>query len=842
VFKTEEHGGKLKPANYPMQFTNEQKYELLIKCPSDPIYFIENYCWIISTEGRMLFNLYEYQRKLINHYVAHKRSVTLLSRQAGKALALDTPIMTPHGFKAMGDLVVGDQVIGEDGKPTTITFATDPMHNHKCYRVRFDTDEIVADAEHVWVVNYRNRTENLTTEELIPILETEHRMGQPVYISVTEPIEYPEQDLLVDPYNFGLWLRNNSRPVKHIPHDYLFSSIEQRLELLRGLMDTDGYCDKGGSCEFYQKSADFCMSFRQLLSSLGIKSRMSHKVINGEVYHVVHFCTTRHEVFKSQTKLSRQRTCNAEDTRHYIQSIEETDSVPVRCIRVDNESHLFLCGTSLIPTHNTESAAAFLLWWAIFHPDQKILIASYKADAAKAIMKRLKLMYEELPWWIKPGVKLPGGWNVMSVEFDNGSQILAETTTGNTGRGYSINLFYLDEFAYVHPNIADEFWTSIFPTISSSPNCRCIITSTANTDEDKFAQIWFNSVESRFSYDSSATLRTREIDIEAAPYETIYEDESLKKEIESKTTEDDTVHGFYRFHAPWTAKPGRDEKFRMSVLASGYTETEWKRDFECQFLTRNETLVSPAKLLALNSDIRSPRFVDRWGCRWYEEIRPGVSYGVILDPSEGVERDDACIQVMEFPSLVQVAEWNSNLADQAEQSKMLYRIIRRLYKIQQSDPDHDGRSSIYYSVECNGIGLGILNALEIEYEYRIPGYLIDSTGNKLRGIRMTAPIKKNRALDMAALIERNIFVPRSRQLVSQLKTFVRQREGVYCAKEGSKDDLVMAIILMMQLIEELRSQEPDLQDRLMLDITENYDTTNEEAMYGHNNRPFAIIG
>ena len=573
MFKKEEDGGKIKPAGYLTEYTPEQKQELL-RCMKDPLYFITTYCWIVSTEGRMLFDLYPYQRRLIHHYIAHKRSITLLSRQSGK----------------------------------------------------------------------------------------------------------------------------------------------------------------------------------------------------------------------------------------------------------------------------TESAAAFLLWWVIFKPDQKVLIASYKADAAKAIMKRLKLMYEELPWWLKPGVKMPGGYNVMSVEFDNGSSVLAETTTGNTGRGYSINLFYLDEFAYVHPNIADEFWTSIFPTISSSPNCRCIITSTANTDEDRFAQIYFNSIESKFSYDSSGTKRIRTEDMKKPDYDTLYENDAVQREMEDKDDDDVTIRGFYGFHAPWTEKPGRDEAFKEETLASGYTETEWKRDFECQFLTRNETLISPAKLLALNAYVRPARFVDRWACRWYEEIKPSVSYGVLLDPSEGVERDDACIQVWEFPAMRQVAEWNSNQADQAEQSKMLYRIIRRLYKIQQNDPDHNGRSSIFYSVECNGIGLGILNALEIEYEYKIPGYLVDSEGNKMRGIRMTAPVKRNRALDFASLIERNIFLPRSKYLVSQLKTFVRKREGVYCAKDGCKDDLVMSCILMMQLVEELRVQDDDIQEVLMMDVTSGFNTEDEENIYGSNYRPFAIIG
>jgi hypothetical protein len=112
----------------------------------------------------------------------------------------------------------------------------------------------------------------------------------------------------------------------------------------------------------------------------------------------------------------------------------------------------------------------------------------------------------------------------------------------------------------------------------------------------------------------------------------------------------------------------------------------------------------------------------------------------------------------------------------------------------------------------------------------------------MRGIRMTAPIKRNRALDFAALIERNIFLPRSKYLVSQLKTFVRKREGIYCAKDGCKDDIVMSCILMMQLVEELRVQDDDIQDTLMMEVTEGFDTSGDEDVYGSGYKPFAIIG
>ena len=95
---------------------------------------------------------------------------------------------------------------------------------------------------------------------------------------------------------------------------------------------------------------------------------------------------------------------------------------------------------------------------------------------------------------------------------------------------------------------------------------------------------------------------------------------------------------------------------------------------------------------------------------------------------------------------------------------------------------------------------------------------------------------------MAALIERNVLIPRSRQLVSQLKTFVQRREGVYAAKDGAKDDIVMAMVLMMQMIEELRIQDYDVQDRLLFEVTDGYDTSDAEDMYGANYKPFCIIG
>ena len=133
----------------------------------------------------------------------------------------------------------------------------------------------------------------------------------------------------------------------------------------------------------------------------------------------------------------------------------------------------------------TTCASGYLLWYAMFVPNSTILIAAHKYTGSQEIMQRVRYAYELCPNHIRCGVI---SYNKGSIEFDNGSRIVSSTTTENTGRGMSISLLYCDEFAFVPPNVATEFWTSISPTISTGG--RAIITSTPNSDEDTFALIW----------------------------------------------------------------------------------------------------------------------------------------------------------------------------------------------------------------------------------------------------------------------------------------------------------------------------------------------------------------
>ena len=596
-------GNLVKRAHSTQKFT-EKDLEDLAKC-SDPItgphYFLDNFFYIQHpVKGKLKYEAFDYQRRLIDSYHNHRFNINLLPRQTGKALSLDTPIPTPSGWTTMKEICVGDQILSSDGYPTTVTFATEVMHDRECYKVEFDNGEsIIADADHLWEINsgYWNIQQKiLTTKE---ILEYKEKNDTVVYIPITSAIKGTSQKLPISPYTLGVWLgdgasdggcytqsnidniemvnlimsdgyilstpRVNSpnsevrtiyglRPTlkensllknKHIPDIYLRASIDQRLDLLRGLMDTDGSVDsRSGRCEFYQKRYSLIKQVRELLSSLGIKSRCNFKTLNGEKYYTLGFATNEYRVFNLKRKANLQEKCKGhpKNKRLYITQIEKIKSVPVRCIQVDNPRHLFLCGETMIPTHNTTTAAGYLLWYAMFVPDSTILIAAHKYTGAQEIMSRIRYAYELCPDIIRAGAT---SYNKQSIEFENGSRIVAQTTTETTGRGMALSLLYADEFAFVAPNIASEFWTSISPTLATGG--KAIITSTPNSDEDQFAQIW---KEANYKFDE-------------------YGNEQPVGR-----------NGFFPFRAYWNEHPERDEAWAHTER-SRIGEERFRREHDC---------------------------------------------------------------------------------------------------------------------------------------------------------------------------------------------------------------------------------------------------------------------
>jgi hypothetical protein len=183
------------------------------------------------------------------------------------------------------------------------------------------------------------------------------------------------------------------------------------------------------------------------------------------------------------------------DGKHSIIKVEKTKSTPVCCITVDNENHLFVCGNNFISTHNSgksTTAVSYLLHYAIFNPSVNIAILANKAQTAKDLLSRLQLAYENLPKWLQQGVKI---WNKASLELDNGSKIIAASTSASSVRGGTYNIIFLDEFAFIPNQIAEDFFRSTYPTITSGKNTKVMIISCVTKDTYLLTQNGYRKIQ-----------------------------------------------------------------------------------------------------------------------------------------------------------------------------------------------------------------------------------------------------------------------------------------------------------------------------------------------------------
>lgn len=354
------------------------------------------------------------------------RRLVLLSASSGvgKALALDTPIPTPHGWTAMGELRRGDVIFDEKGKHCVVTATTDVMFDRQCYRVHFsDGTAIVADADHLWQI-VAGRTTKICTTKDISVTPTKKPR-----VCVAGALDCETRSLPIDPYVLGLWLGDgynggpklyihdddadfiadqlekagypalitddtrsdrrakiirfrNKDPFKdfctvlrewgmfrnkHIPAVYLRASFDQRMALIQGLMDSDGYIAKTGVGEFVNKSTALRDGIVELLRSVGLRPVQKEKLVWPNAtshakrreygpYYQVRFSPYEQPVVRLPRKLERLRSrpsVHPASTTRRIEAIESVDSVPVRCIQVDSRSHLYLAGKGMIPTHNS---------------------------------------------------------------------------------------------------------------------------------------------------------------------------------------------------------------------------------------------------------------------------------------------------------------------------------------------------------------------------------------------------------------------------------------------------------------------------------------------------------
>ena len=427
---------------------------------------------------------------------------------------------------------------------------------------------------------------------------------------------------------------------------------------------------------------------------------------------------------------------------------------------------------SMLPRQTGKStvAAGYLLWYAMFIPDSTILVAAHKYLGAQEIMQRVRYGYESCQDHIRAGVV---SYNKGSIDFDNGSRIASQTTTENTGRGMSISLLYADEFAFVRPTIAKEFWTSISPTLATGG--KAIITSTPNSDEDQFAYLWKGANKCEDEYGNPTDMG---------------------------------INGFKAFRAKWQEHPDRDDKWAAQQRAA-LGEERFRREMECEFIINDETLIAPIKLLDLEG--REPLY-KTGQVRWYKTPERNRIYVIALDPSLGTGGDPAAIQVFEANTTIQVAEWRHNQSDIPTQIRILNDIVQHIYDITLDD------KSIYYSIENNTIGEAALISIAEWGEDRIKGYFLSDTrdaGNRRfrKGFNTTNKTKIAACAKLKNLIESGRMTINSRALVSELKTFVASGTA-YAAKLGETDDLVMATIVITRMLQLLQSFHTELDSQI----------------------------
>jgi len=429
----------------------------------------------------------------------------------------------------------------------------------------------------------------------------------------------------------------------------------------------------------------------------------------------------------------------------------------------------------------TTCAVGYLLWYTQFVPDAQVLIAAHKYDGAKDIMDRYRFAYENLPDFIRAGVIT---YNRNTIEYDNGSRIQATTTTENTGRGKSLSLIYCDEFAFVQPpEKAKEFWTALSPTLATGG--KCIITSTPNSDEDQFALIWT---------------------------------EANKKFDEHGNEQKLGQNGFFSYFAHWSEHPDRDEAW-ANVERAKIGEERFRREFECEFLIFDETLINSVALANLEG---SDPTMTMGQTRWYKDIEPKATYLVALDPSLGTGGDYGAIQVFEMPAMTQVAEWRHNLTPVQSQVKHMREILKY---IQDRGQEKGGIPQIYYSVENNSLGEAALIVISDLGEENFPGLFLSEPIRKghirkfRKGFNTTHRTKITACSQLKNMIETNKMVLKSKPLISELKTYISSGLG-FKAKTGEHDDLISATLLVIRMADVLSDWDPHIYDKMTEKLSE----------------------
>ena len=399
-------------------------------------------------------------------------------------------------------------------------------------------------------------------------------------------------------------------------------------------------------------------------------------------------------------------------------------------------------------TGKSTTVVSYLLHYAVFNDSVNIGILANKAATARELLGRLQTAYENLPKWMQQGII---SWNKGSLELENGSKILAASTSASAVRGMSFNILFLDEFAFVPNHIADSFFASVYPTITSGKNTKVIIVSTPH-GMNHFYRMWHDSENGTNEYIPT------------------------------------DVH--------WSEVPGRDEKWKKQTIANT-SEAQFKIEFECEFLGSIDTLVAPSKLKTLVYE--NPQQSNA-GLDVYEQVKEGCDYAVTVDVARGVGEDYSAfivVDITQFPHRI-VAKYRNNDIKPMLFPNIIYQIAKQY-------------NEAFILCEVNDIGDQVASILQYDLEYQNllmcsmrgrAGQIVGQgfSGSKTQlGVKMSKTVKKVGSLNLKTLIEEEKLIFNDYEIISELTTFVSKHNS-FEAEEGCNDDLAMCLVIYAWLV------------------------------------------
>ena len=399
-------------------------------------------------------------------------------------------------------------------------------------------------------------------------------------------------------------------------------------------------------------------------------------------------------------------------------------------------------------TGKSTTCVSYLLHYAIFNDSVNIGILANKATTARELLARLATAYENLPTWMQQGILV---WNKGNIELENGSKILAASTSASAVRGMSFNILFLDEFAFVPNHIADAFFASVYPTITSGKSTKVIIVSTPH-GMNHFYRMWHDAEKGANEY---------------VPTD---------------------VH--------WSEVPGRDEVWKEQTIKNT-SEQQFKIEFECEFLGSVDTLIAPSKLKALVYD--NP-LTQNAGLDVHEQPKKENDYVITVDVARGVGEDYSAFIVADittFPHKV-VAKYRNNTI-----KPMLFPNI--IWEVAKS------YNNAFILCEVNDIGDQIASILQYDLEYQnllmcamrgragqVVGQGFSGTKTQL-GVKMSKTVKKVGSLNLKTMIEENKLLLNDYEIISELTTFISKGNS-FEAEEGCNDDLAMCLVIYAWLV------------------------------------------